>query len=301
MKSKHELKQFFDQEILPDLPSETMLHSAKMFLPIFGGFSLLSWILLDFHLHVIFGIAFTTFVALFWWYVTYVLPKIEQKYQRLVINPMLNAIDPTMRHIPNRGIRETQIKDSRIIPDKLYNTMRSSNLISYQNDSIPVTLSHVELTAKKNDDDDSTPFQGLFAVTEARRSIKGTTIILFDVMEKHLGFVGGGLQLSSLRGELRKIRLDSSGFEKQYLVYSSDPIEANYLLTFTVMEKLTQLIAKYGLYPVISFVKDKIYIAIMEPSFLRSNGWNFEGLEPSLNALGYTLEAIEAIHHHHRL
>lgn len=299
MKSRDELKKFFDQEILPHLPRQFVPHSAKNFLPIFGGAFLLMSVLIYIDL-TIGMIAFVAFNLWFWWYIKIALPKMEQRYHRLVVVPMIHAIDPTIRHIPNRGIREAQFKDAQMLPDRSY-IFSSSNLLTYQNDGIEVKLSRIALDTKTSDGDEDTIFSGLFAITDARRSIKGTTIISFDIMEKHFGFVGRGLQFSSIRNNLKKIRLDSSEFEKEYIVYTTDPIEANFLLTFTVMEKLTHLIRQYQLFPAISFVKDKIYIAIDEPSFLRSNGWTFEGIEPTLNALSYTMETIEAIHRHHRL
>ena len=70
--------------------------------------------------------------------------------------------------------------------------------------------------------------------------------------------------------------MDSVEFEKEFVVYSTDQIEARYILSHSLMEKLLNF-QKRSKYPVcISFTGGSIYIAInsnddqFEPSIFHS-------------------------------
>jgi hypothetical protein len=307
LKSISELRRFFDREILPNIPakqkdmarSESIKGAVMVFL-----FVLLFVLLITEHIKLmllVFGITFIVYFVL--------LSENDQEqerrtlnsYQRLVAAPLLRAIDPELEYTPYRGISYYDLQASKLVKDHPSKTFTSNNLVRYENGGTPVRLSHVMLEHKDDEEDNVPVFCGLFGVTDARRPARGTTIVSFDLAEKHLGFVGQGLQHKTNASGLERIRLDSSGFEKHYVVYSSDPIEANYLLSHTVMEKLTYLIEKYRVLPRISFVGNTIYIAVLGNGFFQPSSWTFKEAEGSINALAFTRKAVEAIHHHHRL
>jgi hypothetical protein len=72
------------------------------------------------------------------------------------------------------------------------------------------------------------------------------------------------------------VRMDSPAFEKEFKVLADDPVEAHYLLTPNIMEKLVQLKRKAGAPVYLSFKYDKLFIAIanggqwFEPSLFKS-------------------------------
>ncbi len=76
------------------------------------------------------------------------------------------------------------------------------------------------------------------------------------------------------RSEL--VKMDNIAFEKEFVVYSNDQIEARYILTHTLMSKLLHLKkkSKHPLY--VSFLDGNIYMAIeynkdlFEPSVFHS-------------------------------
>ena len=74
-------------------------------------------------------------------------------------------------------------------------------------------------------------------------------------------FVGNWLQSkTSTKGEL--VKMDNHKFEQEFVVFSSDQIEARYILTPSMMERLLEFKRK-SIYPLyISFVNDCIHIVI---------------------------------------
>lgn len=305
MKTLDELKQLFEQEILPTIPSEQTIPvndtlKAALFTALFAviGVLLLAGSAKIAVLLLLFSVLIYTILA------TRRKPgrarRTLKTFQRLVAAPLLRAIDPALKYNPYRGISYRDILASKLADDFPAKTFVANNLLTYENDGLPVRMSHVML--EHHEAGEKVPvLGGLFGVTAARRPAEGTTIVSFDLAEKHLGFVGLGLQPKAIYRGLERIRLDSSGFEKQYVVHGSDPIEANFLLSHTVMEKLEALIKEYRVFPRISFVGDSIYIAVLNGGFFQPFSWKFNDLTYSINALNFAREAIKAIHHHHRL
>jgi hypothetical protein len=310
MKTKDELERFFQREILPNISiPQAQPDKAKKNRMLFGGFFAALFVLALAKQAALSFLLFFGFIV----YFVFTRDKSSSKkrrrtirsYQRLVVKPLINEIDPTLHYSPSRGVSYNGILASKLVEH--YHTKRftANNLITYENDGLSVRLSHVYLEHKVKEGDYAPALAGLFAVTDARRPATGKTIVSFDLAERFLGFVGQGLQFKTMYRGLEKIRLDSPGFEKQYVVHASDRIEANYLLSHTVMEKLTQLIEEYRLFPRISFVKDKVYVAVLDHGFFQPFSWSkqlrFKDLEKSIDALCFAREVIKAIHHHHRL
>ncbi|MBN2894584.1 MAG: DUF3137 domain-containing protein [Campylobacterales bacterium] len=173
-------------------------------------------------------------------------------------------------------------------------------------------MMHLDINTLAHHDDDhgrNEEFLGLFAVTPFTKKLHGTTQVTFDLAEKHLGFAGKGIQQRSKQG-LKRITLDNTAFEKEFVVYASDPIEANFILTHTVMEQLTQLVRSYRAYVTLTFDKDRLYIAILngygffqpitELGFSKRE-LSFKDVERGIDALELAYKIVERLRHHHLL
>jgi hypothetical protein len=112
-------------------------------------------------------------------------------------------------------------------------------------------------------------FSGFFMVAEFSKHFTGTTLVVPDAEDDN---AMGGLGLSGTQSWLNKdkrVKMDSPLFEKRFNVYSSDPIEAHYLLTFSMMERILELQNMVGMKPLyLSFNGGHIYLAIAYPNEL---------------------------------
>jgi len=107
-------------------------------------------------------------------------------------------------------------------------------------------------------------FVGMFAVVDFNKKFKGYTIVLPDAMEKRVGYLAKNLQtLNAARGEL--VHLEDMEFENDFMVYSTDQVEARYILSTSLMEKITRLKRKIDKPIMLSFNKNKLYLGIQHP------------------------------------
>ena len=96
-------------------------------------------------------------------------------------------------------------------------------------------------------EDYRTIFKGLFFVADFNKRFLSTTVILPDTMQPMLGGFGQNLQefgtlFSSAKREL--VRLEDPDFERAFAVYSSDQIEARYILSPALMRRLVEFRAR---------------------------------------------------------
>lgn len=127
-----------------------------------------------------------------------------------------------------------------------------------------------EITAKylsssgpgsKQKDDYVTYFKGLFIIADFNKNFRTHTIVLPDRAEKLFGKFGQTLQsLSGGRGHL--VMLEDPRFGKEFCVYSEDQVEARYILTPSLMERILEFKTKWNKDVHMSFLDSKVCIAI---------------------------------------
>lgn len=106
-----------------------------------------------------------------------------------------------------------------------------------------------------------TIFKGLFFIADFNKEFHGKTIILPDRAEKLFGQFGSMLQsMNKGRGEL--IKLEDPEFEKMFVVYADDQIEARYILSTSLMKRIVDFRKSSNKAIQISFVGSKVNIAV---------------------------------------
>jgi hypothetical protein len=134
-----------------------------------------------------------------------------------------------------------------------------------------------------------TIFRGLFMHADFNKNFSGTTYVLPDTAEKLFGSFGQSLQKFSGRGDL--VKLENQEFEKRFVVYGSDQVEARYILTPAIMEAMVNLAGRFGNSVYFSFVDSRIYFArsfshgLFEPNLFRS-GVNFNDAKEMFELFG---------------
>ncbi len=92
---------------------------------------------------------------------------------------------------------------------------------------------HLELNRSK--DTSITAFEGIIITLSMNKEFNGKTIL-----KKDFGTMGNWTKKKNI--DLERVRLEDPRFERFFEVYSSDQIEARYLLTPAFMDRLLQLI-----------------------------------------------------------
>lgn len=115
-------------------------------------------------------------------------------------------------------------------------------------------------TGSKQKKQYTTIFKGVFFVADFNKNFSGYTLILPDTTEKMLGKLGQNLQAFSSRGEL--VKLENPEFEKEFCVYANDQVEARYILSPSLMQRIVEFKRKWNTKVYLSFRDSKVYIAI---------------------------------------
>lgn len=102
---------------------------------------------------------------------------------------------------------------------------------------------------------------GIFFIGDFNKNFKGQTYIFPDKMEKTFGRFAKYLQsLSSYNGQL--VNLEDIEFEKEFMVYSNDQIEARYILSTSLMQRILDYKRKANSDIMMAFKESKIFMAM---------------------------------------
>ncbi len=106
-----------------------------------------------------------------------------------------------------------------------------------------------------------TLFKGLFFRAGFNKSFTGRTVVLPNGAARFLGPLGEQIQAwNKKQGQV--IRLEDPEFRNYFVVYGDDQIEARYLLSTSLMDKLVSFRKKANRPVYVSFVGQRIYIAV---------------------------------------
>lgn len=141
------------------------------------------------------------------------------------------------------------------------------------------------LSGKLSDQIDYT-FRGLYSWAKFNKKLEGLTVVLPDNLEKNIGFLAKTIQSLNFKRD-QVSYMEDPEFEKEFVVYTTNDIEARYILSAAMMERMTQLKRKFDKPMMFSFVDNRIHIAIASPTGLFS--WDMESLKSE--------KAIEELYH----
>ncbi len=185
-------------------------------------------------------------------------------FKNNVLEKIVNYIDPNLSYIPTMSISEGQFMSSGIYR-KGIDKYDGDDFVEGKIGATKIEFSEIHAQYETRDSKGRTShhtiFKGLFFIGDFNKHFSGDTYVLPDQAEKLLGGLGGMFQgMSKKYGEL--VKLEDPVFEKEFVVYSDDQIEARYILSPALMERITKFKQKSGSRISMSFVGSKVYIAI---------------------------------------
>ncbi|MHC4844212.1 MAG: DUF3137 domain-containing protein, partial [Planctomycetota bacterium] len=186
-------------------------------------------------------------------------------------------------------INENLIYNSSLyIPQTLYMTAdifkrrpdryRGDDLVKGSLGKTEIEFSEIHSEYKTRDKNGThwhTIFKGLFFIGDFNKHFTCKMVVLPDRAERLFGHVGKMLQSWNIaRDDL--IKLEDVEFEKFFVVYGSDQIQARYILSPALMKRITEFRNKTGKDIYLSFQLSKVFVAIpytkglFEPKMCRS-------------------------------
>lgn len=193
----------------------------------------------------------------------------DRMFRTCVIEKIVHFIDEHLSYFPNRGVPESVYLKSRIFlqkPDRY----RGDNLVRGIVGQTEIAFSQIHSECKEESEDRDgkrettwqTIFRGLFFLAGFNKDFKGHTLVLPDMAQKIFGEVLGSLFQSwnFTRGEL--VKLEDPEFERFFVVYGTDQIEARYILSASLMKRITDFRKKTGKAICLSFMDKRVFVAI---------------------------------------
>ncbi len=246
------------------------------------------------------GLVFIVLAFLVFFYVgkEYLFYKTRFKWE--VIRRMVLKLDPSLKYEMGGKVDEAYFRMSGLFRND-FDDYGGSDYIEGVIDGVPIRFSNVVVTRERTDTRGNTHryvvFAGTFIVTEFHKHFRKSVKLYPDAAEKYLGWLGAWLQEL---GEEKLVRMDSPAFEKHFKVVADDPVEAHYLLTPNIMERIVELRERADAPVFLSFTHDKLFIAIadgghrFEPSLFRSL-LRFELFKNTLESLRLILGLVEEL------
>ncbi len=273
MKSVSELTDYYYKSLYPTLEKlEIERKNLRYRIAIIGMFYTLIFFLLFMALagHVQMSIEFLGFFVVVYlgiggFLYKYLTKDYTNEFKDKIIQPLVYAIDEKLTyaqdsHMPQHLFERSELFTSS--PDRI----SGNDLVQGEIDGIKIEFSDLHVETKhrnsKGKDEWQTLFRGLFLVCEFNKNFHGKTIVLPDTAQSTFGnLIGGWLQSKNFtRGEL--VKMDDTEFEKEFVVYSDDQIEARYILSHSLMQRVLgfKQKSKHPLY--LSFIGESIHMAI---------------------------------------
>ncbi|MBK7441553.1 MAG: DUF3137 domain-containing protein [Bacteroidetes bacterium] len=306
MKNIEDLQQFYQQEIVPGLSELEILRKAQLrrlrFMWIATVVSLLLGFITLMPPLILVFLLISLLLYFFFFGFKRKRPDFKAEYKKVVIGKLIQFVAPDLVFTPNLFIPQSQYNTSKIFlssPD-IY---KGEDLVEGKIDKTQVKFCELHTQDRQTDSKGRTHyvtiFKGLFFIADFNKNFAGQTYVLSDFGERFLGGFGKMLQNLSV-GRPDVVRLEDVEFEKQFVVYSTDEVEARYILSPSFMEQIMAFKNKTNAKIQFSFVGNNIYMAmpmkenLFEPS-LRKTVMNFEDIKSYYSQLQFCVSIVDAL------
>lgn len=204
-------------------------------------------------------VVFLIFLVISFGTYSYFQKEWKNLFKKKFIGTIIKKIFPEVEFYPEKYIPEEVYHKSRLFelsqsPDRY----TGENLLEGKvgNRKISISEIHSEYETETTDSDNRTHtewhtiFRGLFIVADFNKNFKCTTIVLPERLIK------------TRPQKLKRAKLEDPEFEKNFDIFTDDQIEARYILTPALMERILNFMGKVESEIRISFIDSNIYLAI---------------------------------------
>lgn len=200
-------------------------------------------------------------------------------FKKEIIERIVKFVSPELHYDAKSYVNYDSFRNSRIFM-KSADRYRGDDLVHGMLDKTKIWFSEIkaeyETTSTDSDGKTSkkwhTIFKGLFFVADFNKHFNTSTVVLPNRLGK--GALANFFNKINLTRKEKHISLEDPDFNKQFVVYSMDQVEARYILSPALMQRLTSFKQKHKPPMYISFVNSLLYVAIaykrdlFEPRYL---------------------------------
>ncbi|MEJ0033931.1 MAG: DUF3137 domain-containing protein [Bacteroidota bacterium] len=273
MQTPAEFRSFYDRELLPTLQN---LESDRkklvrgvfkwaLFGLIPGLIPLLIFGSVDFFW---IGIGVALAIGLYFLLNYKKINEIKARFKSEVIAKLVKSIDPSLTYNSSQCISSNDYHKSKLYLHGI-NRYKGDDLVTGVVGKTSIRFSEL-LTENETRSRDSngnekksieTIFRGLFFVADFNKKFIGETIVLPDTAESLFGSLGTMFQKWNMSRD-QLVKMEDVDFEKAFAVYSNDQVEARYILSTSLMQRILQFREKTRSKIGLSFIDSEVFIAV---------------------------------------
>jgi hypothetical protein len=194
-------------------------------------------------------------------------------------------------YIPNQRIAKSVLTESQLISDEI-NVVEGEDFMRFKHDETGIMF--CETTVFRRNKSDGPVFHGIFLVASFNKYFQHQTVVLprskVSFLSKFINY--------EIFNIFHEIKLEDVDFTKKFAVYSTDQVEARYILTPGFMERVLAYRQKVNRKISLSFVNDKMfctipnYVNLFEPAIFESF-YEFNYFRKSYEALKLYNEIVD--------
>lgn len=186
-------------------------------------------------------------------------------YKELVTTQITSFLQPEVRYSPLHGIFKKEFESIEHYKSRI-DRYWSEDLFEGKIGKTSIKFSEVHAERKETTVDSKgrrrthyvTVFKGIPVILDFNKSFFSWVTVKPDFAEQNFGFLGRKLQGMSSN----LVRLENPEFEKAFVVHSGDPVEARYLLTPDMQERLLEVRRIFGRGVIFSFRNSTLFITL---------------------------------------
>ena len=234
-------------------------------------------------------IAIAAVIAIVIWYgsVSSKSGQLSAFYKKNIISAIVSQLCEQASFQPDNGISEQTFRASglfRILPDRYH----SEDLICGKIEKTSFECAEIVAEEKRITTDSKGRtrthwvdiFRGFFFIADFQKDFQGQTIV----------YRNSWLKSGSRK---QRVKLENPEFEKNFDTYSTDQVEARYILTPSLMEKLLDLDRKFPGKITVSFLNSSVIIAIPDSqNHFEASVWQSQLRNDSLYREFFTLLSL---------
>ncbi len=257
------IEQLYDEYLLPEL--RELEKERKKITAVFIAVSLILIVIVAalaflFHLGVIF-VAVMLFGIGAYFFLHHISGKYVGSYKTKVLPEIVAYIDLSLKYSPTSFIDKAVFSESMIFPHPI-DIYTGDDYVKGKIGSTKIEFSELDTEyfdiGPNGRQMPRTIFKGLFFVGDFNKKFAGSTFVLPDTfIRKVVSKIKDG---SYSYGE--QVKLENPEFEKYFASYSDDQVEARYILSPSLMERINTFRQKTGKKISLSFIGSKVFIAV---------------------------------------
>ena len=212
----------------------------------------------------------------------------NHRFKDTILQKTLAFVAPGMRYDRKKFIPLSEFKKSGIYTESI-SRYDGEDCFLGKYEEVDLAFSEVhaqKLVSNGKSSHHVTIFKGVFFIADFNKDFHTSTFVLPNRAEEVLGTsFGRWAKKMDISHKGKLIRLENPEFEKMFAVYAQDAIEARYILTPNIMERMMAIQRRFPGDVAFAFHASAIYITIPSKT-------DFFELPPTLDFSG-----IAALHH----